>query len=130
MLRKARARDTVMCICARLHGSSGPCETFGNPCLASSEEFGIRYVEVRPTTTVEGVLADLWQCSATFTFLSKVKSNLIMCWIESTHGKQQRVLDPLCGGEIDQNRRFWQTCDTAQPTTLFAFDWGQVTILF
>ncbi|GAQ85194.1 hypothetical protein KFL_002230150 [Klebsormidium nitens] len=29
-----------------LHGSSGPCATFGSPCLAHSEEFDIRYVEV------------------------------------------------------------------------------------
>jgi hypothetical protein len=78
MLRKARARDTVMCICARLHGSSGPCETFGNPCLASSEEFGIRYVEVRPT--IRGGSCSLVALPSRFHFtFFKVESNLIMC---------------------------------------------------
>lgn len=30
----------------RLSGTSGPCETFGNLCLAHNEEFELRNVEV------------------------------------------------------------------------------------
>lgn len=36
----------------RLNGTSGPCDTFANQCLAHNEEFELKNVEVTPQTSV------------------------------------------------------------------------------
>lgn len=38
---------SIVVFLKRLHGTSGPCETFGNKCLAHKEEFELKNVEVR-----------------------------------------------------------------------------------
>lgn len=44
--------DSILTLCElslkRLSGTSGPCQTFGNLCLAHKEEFELKNVEVRP----------------------------------------------------------------------------------